>query len=580
MKSLKYSEILARNSDLEKSMSGKPYRVALLSNVVVNQLKEILEFVLRERGINAYVICGDYDNIVQDSMRFRDVDATVIFWETANLTEGLHATAEALNPEDLDAIVERVEREMEMVFESVKDIPLVLFNRFSALQFTMDELRPGVLQQISSRLNTHLDRLMPSHQIAVNLDSVLAQVGLNASADFRQFQSSKALYTLDFLKSYAEYVAPAFLSVTGKMRKLLVLDCDNTLWGGVLGEDGERQIQMNDSNRVGRIFREVQQTLSGFRKRGVLLALCSKNNPADVDQVLAEHPDMILRGNDFVAKKINWQDKATNIRQLAQDLNLGLDSIVFVDDSPFEIGLVKDELPQVACVTVPDSLSDYPATVRRLAREFFALSATSEDLRKTEMYQEEQARDGAKAKYSNLDEYLQSLELRVCVSWNSGVLVSRAAQLTQKTNQFNLTTNRYTEADIERMLSNKNFLVASFTVADRYGDYGIVGLLILELADGGREGRVDTFLMSCRVIGRNVEKAVFDHLVLRLREMGVDKLCAEYRRTLKNDQVSGFYPSLGFNTVMAEPDLSKYYLVLADYRQSGIDYIEVMEDAC
>lgn len=579
MNLLKYSEILARNRELGRTAVGKPYRIALLSNIVVNQLGEILEFVLRGRGINAEVVYGDYDNIVQDSIRFKDVDAAVVFWEAANLVDGLHASAEDMEANELAALVERVEREMELALGNLRDVPLVLFNRFSALLFARDDLRNGALQRLCDRLNATLDRIVSPHQIAVNMDRVLAQVGLSAAADFRQFQSAKALYTIELFKSYAEHVAPAFFAVTGRIRKVLVLDCDNTLWDGILGEDGDSQIQMNNATRSGRIFREVQQILKGFRKQGVLLALCSKNNSGDVDRILTDHPDMLLRNDDWVAKKINWQDKATNLRQMSAELNLGLDSFVFVDDSSFELGLVQDELPQVACVKVPETLSDYPAVMRRLAREFFVLSRTSEDLRKTEMYRQEQMRGETKARFATLDDYLRSLGLLVRVAWNDAISVARAAQLTQKTNQFNLTTRRYTEADLARMLAEGNFAIATFAVSDRYGDYGITGLAIVQIEAEGGVASIDTLLISCRVIGRNVECAFFDYLVGKLRAMGVAKLQAEYLRTPKNDQVSGFYDSLGFHTIVAEAGLWKYDLTLADYQQSEIDYIEVKENA-
>jgi len=576
MKLLKYSEILARNRELGRMVKGKSYRIALLSNIVVNQLGEILEFELRRRGINAEVLYGDYDNIVQDSIRFKDVDAAVVFYETANLVDSLHASAEAMTTGELAMLAGRVEQEMELVLDNLSEVPLVLFNRFSALLFAPDDLRDGALQRICNRLNAKLNQTVTANQLAVNMDRLLAQVGLPAAADFRQFQSTKALYTIKLLKTYAEHVAPAFLSVTGRMRKVLVLDCDGTLWGGILGEDGDSQIQMNNSTRPGRIFREIQQMLKGLRRHGVLLALCSKNNPEDVDRVFAEHPDMLLRDDDWAAKKINWQDKATNLRQISAELNLGLDSFVFVDDSAFELGLVQDELPNVACVKVPETLSDYPAVMRHLAREFFVLTRTAEDMRKTEMYQQEQARGETKVQFTSLDDYLRSLGLVVRVAWNDEVALDRAAQLSQKTNQFNLTTRRYTEADMVRMLRDNSFAIATFAVEDRYGNYGIAGLSIVCIkAD---IASMDTFLMSCRVIGRNVERAFFDYLINKLCEMGMVRLEAEYLRTHNNDQVSGFYDALGFQLVFAKEGQRNYNLLLADYQPSGINYIEVKKD--
>ena len=351
---------------------------------------------------------------------------------------------------------------------------------------------------------------MASNQIIVHLDNVLAKVGHDASVDFRQFQSSKALYTIGFFKSYAEAVMPAFMAATGRVKKLLVLDCDNTLWGGIIGEDGYNGFELSDLTMRGMAFREVQTILKGFLRDGLLLALCSKNNLTDIDQVLNDHPEMILRNDDLVAKKINWHDKVANLRELASELNLGLDSFVFVDDSSFEVGYVQKELPEVMCIQVPLNISEYSSVIRKLRREFFSLARTSEDDNKTKMYQQEHLRKQQSSQFNSIDEYLTSLGLKIKVFWDSLIPVSRAAQLTQKTNQFNLTTKRYTEADIHCMLSDSSYWIATFSVEDRYGDYGVTGMTIIQRDKVvPNQCVIDSLLMSCRVIGRNIELRVF-----------------------------------------------------------------------
>jgi FkbH-like protein len=579
MKLLKYSEIISRNREMSLNSVGKTYKLVLLSNIVINQLGDILEFELRSHGINATVVFGDYDNIVQDSARFQDVDAAILFWEASSLVDGLHASADAMDSGELDALAQRVECEIALVTANLRKVPLVLFNRFSSLLFSQVAIRDSALEMLCSKLNSALDRNVAMHHMTINMEKVMAQIGLAAVADFRQFQLTKSLYTIELYKTYVDYVAPIFYAIAGKMRKVLVLDCDNTLWGGILGEDGDSQIQMNPSTRAGRVFGEVQQIVKGFRKQGVLLALCSKNNPADVNRILSSHPDMLLRDSELVAKKVNWEDKATNLRELAAELNLGLDSFVFVDDSSFEIGLIQEQLPQVCCVKVPDSLSDYPATMRRVAREFFVISRTAEDMQKTEMYRQEHARDEVKAQFNSIDDYLISLGLGVRITWRDDESVARMAQLSQKTNQFNLTTRRYTESDITRMLSDDSFVVALISVSDRYGNYGITGLAVVRLGSEAGVANIEALLMSCRIIGRNIERVFFDHLVGRLQSKGVTKLYAQYLRTAKNDQVSGYYDSLGLQMVSSGSGEQKYELSLIDYRQSGINYIEVTEDA-
>ncbi|MFH1933650.1 MAG: HAD-IIIC family phosphatase [Pseudomonadota bacterium] len=572
---MKYSEILSRNRELGALQSGEKYQIVLLSNIVVNPLKEILEFFLRGQGINANVVIGDYDNIVQDSSRFAAANAVIVFWEAANLTEGFHALIASQSADVIAALVERVENEMDLVLKNLQRVPLVLINSFSSLFFGVDELRDGPLKLFCKRLNAALGVRVAPNQLIVDLDSILAKVGLGAAADFRQFQSSKALYSVDFFKAYAGVVEPAFRAATGRVRKVLVLDCDNTLWAGILGEDGASGIQMGNASLKGRVFREVQQILKGFRRQGILLALCSKNNPEDVDDVLATHPDIILKAEDLVAKKVNWQNKATNLQKLAAELNLGIDSFVFVDDSSFEIGLIEKELPQIKCVRVPEVLSEYPAVMREVVREFFSLSQTAEDAQKTEQYRQEHQRKTQAAMFDTIDDYLISLGMKLNIIWGKGVSVSRASQMTQKTNQFNLTTRRYTEGDIQRMLDNSNYFVAVFSVEDRYGDYGVTGLAIIEKEQNGiKSARIDTLLMSCRVIGRNVEYAFFDQLIDKLRQDGIKTLHAEYIVTPRNEQVSHFYDALGFSVETSSDTQRGYVINLDAYQFRNITYVD------
>lgn len=575
MKSLKYSKILARNRELGKSCTGKPYRIALLSNIVVNQLGEILEFSLRSQGINAEVVYGDYDNIVQDSSRFNNADAVLIFWEVANLVNGLHAQADEMADAELDALASKVKGEIGLVLGNLRYMPLVLLNRFTALPFCADELMATALERLCVTLNGAIEAQRMPNLLSIDIDRIFSKTGLRAATDFRQYQSSKALYAVDFLKGYAEHVEPAFLSVAGRGRKALVLDCDNTLWGGVLGEDGENGIQIGDSTRAGKVFREVQHIIKGLKQEGVMLALCSKNNPEEVAHVFDAHPGMVLRNDDFVARSVNWQDKAANLRALSLEMNIGLDSMVFVDDSEFELGLIRESLPEVLLIPVPASLSEYPSVMRHARRHFFKLSQTAEDAHKTRMYQQEGARKIAAEQYSSVEDYLRSLALKIHVLRDEQVPVERVAQLTQKTNQFNLTARRYTEADVSRFLADGRHLLATISVTDRFGDYGVTGLAIVELDDLRAEARIDSFLMSCRIIGRNIEFAFFDYLVDALRKKGVAHLLASYLSTPKNSQVSNFFDSLGFETTDRNEQQASYRISLCDYASKRINYIEV-----
>ncbi len=573
---MKFTEILKRNRELSTQFTGNEYKIALLSNITMGQLKEVLELTLREEGINANVVVGGYDSIVQDSSLFSETKAALVFWEACNLIDGFHNSSFSMSAEDLSFLAERVEGEIDLILNNLKDTPLVLINYFSSALFHMDILRNGPLSNLCKRLNSTLDRKVGPNQICVNLDVALAKVGLGSSVDFRQFQSTKALYTINFFKVYSELVKPAFMAATGRAKKILVLDCDNTLWGGIIGEDSYSGIQMSDETLKGKVFQEVQTILRGLKREGVLLALCSKNNLSDINEVLSKHPDMVLKNNDFAAKKINWKDKATNLRELAIELNLGLDSFLFVDDSAFEIGLIQRELPQVKCVQVPQNLSEYPSIMRELKQNFFNLSRTGEDALRTEMYLQEQQRKDQAFRFKSVEDYLASLDLKIKILCDMQIPVSRAAQMTQKTNQFNLTTRRYTEADILRMVNDSHYMLVVFSVEDRYGDYGATGMIIVR-QDSNTPGNalIDSFLMSCRIIGRNIEYKIFDEVVQILWTRGINYLRAEYLRTEKNSQVELFYDHIGFNLVMENKQHRIYGLNLAEYRPKNIRYIEV-----
>lgn len=572
---MKLTEILKRNRELSHSLTGEKYQIAVIANITVSQIKEVLEFTLREAGLNAEVIVGDYDAILQDSVRFAGAKAVMIFWEAGNLIEGLHNKADLMLVENLEALALQIEGVMDLVLHNLKNTPLVLLNRFSSALFNPNPLREGALQKLCKRLNLALESKVGTYQIIVDLDAVLAEVSLGASVDLRQFMSAKALYSVEFFGAYAKAVKPAFMAATGRAKKILVLDCDNTLWGGILDEDGPEGIQLNDATPKGKVYREVQAVFRSLKNEGVLLALCSKNNSSDVQKVMREHPDMIVKGDDLVAQKVNWQDKATNLREIALELNLGLDSFVFVDDSSFEMGLIQKELPQVTCVQVPQNLSEYPSRMRELRRDFFSLSRTDEDQRKTKMYQHEILRKEEARNFTSTEDYLATLKLKLTIMWSPQIPVARAAQMSQKTNQFNLTTRRYTEADIQRMLDDPLCRMATFSVADRHGDYGVSGMIIIQQdKDDPSQAVIDSFLMSCRVIGRNVERVFFDEVIQALQGIGLAHLRGEYLSTAKNSQVQQFYSALGFESVTQTEKRREYQLTLANYRSSGISYIE------
>jgi FkbH-like protein len=333
-------------------------------------------------------------------------------------------------------------------------------------------------------------------------------------------------------------------------RKVLVVDLDNTLWGGIVGELGPTGVALGEEGS-GRAYRDFQRSLKALQRTGVLLAVASKNNQSDVDEILDENPAMILRREDFAAVVANWEPKADNIVKIAEALNLGTDSFVFIDDNPVERDLIRKFLPEVAVPDFPDRVENLPDwLLREVAPAHFGKYAvTAEDEGKTEQYRANTARQKLAASF-DLDGYLRELNIECNIHVDAAGHVARAAQMTQKTNQFNLTTRRYEVTDLARFVESAEHAVLMLDYRDRFGDEGSVALAIVDLA----QGRIDTFLASCRVIGRKVETRLLDKAVELCRDRGLHKVIGEYIPSRKNKMVASFYEDHGFKPLTTSPD--------------------------
>ena len=333
-----------------------------------------------------------------------------------------------------------------------------------------------------------------------------------------------------------------------------MLDLDNTLWGGVLGEDGISGIKMG-GDYPGKAFAFFQKLLLQLSKAGVILTVCSKNNEADVLEAWDKNPFMVLKKEHFAAYRINWTDKATNIKELADELNLGLDSFVFIDDNPTERELIKQMLPMVSVPEFPAQPYELPVFFKMVVEDYFKVySITEEDKKKTEQYKANAARAQAQHSFTDFGAFLESLDIQITIEAANEFNIPRIAQMTQKTNQFNLTTKRYTDADVKGFLAN-GWKIWCISVADRFGDNGITGCIIIN----GDE--IDTFLLSCRILGKGIEKAFIKKIMTLLKEGGVSSVKAAYLPTAKNAQVADFYDRCGFPCVAENADGSKNYLL-------------------
>lgn len=358
---------------------------------------------------------------------------------------------------------------------------------------------------------------------------------------YRQHPSLEALP--DLAESYVAIVR----AVLGMARKVLVADLDNTLWGGIIGEDGIDGIKIGPDSHEGEAYLAVQQYLLELQCRGILLAVCSKNNPEDARLPFLRHPQMVLKLEDFAAFRANWEDKVTNLRAIAQELCLGLDSFVFLDDNPVECEWVRSQLPEVAVVEVGNPPL---STLRRLdrARYFEALSLSGEDLARADQYRVEAQRKTLFSSSVSLHDFLEKLQMEAAVEEVTAKNLARVTQLVNKTNQFNLTTRRYTEAQVRQIAEDPSCWIRAFRLADRMGSYGLIGVLICRPSQGAA-WEIDTWLMSCRVLGREMEKFMLDRLIEAASQRGISHIEGTYLPTAKNGLVKDLYDLLGFDRV-------------------------------
>jgi FkbH-like protein len=394
----------------------------------------------------------------------------------------------------------------------------------------------------------------------VDVASLAAAIGFQNWHDPRMWYLTRSRWSRTALHALAERYTAAICCSVGRIRKCIVVDLDNTLWGGVVGEEGIEGLKLGEDG-IGRSYVEFQIELLNLHSKGTLLAICSKNNAEDALEVFRSHPAMRLREENFAAIRINWEDKASNLRALAEELNIGLDSFVFLDDNAAERSLIRQTLPEVLVPDLPADPSGYRTLLLELAaRHFYRIGITAEDWRSGEAYQAQAERRKLEASATSLAEYYRTLGMRARIGRADAFTIPRIAQLTQKTNQFNLTTRRYSEAEIWSASQNPDCAVWWLELTDQFGPNGLVGVLILRRQQQGTLG-IDTFLLSCRVMGRTAEDAF---LAAIAREMGASGLIGEYRPTAKNAVVCDLYPRLGFRLLRQEAGAELWEWKLAE----------------
>ncbi len=414
------------------------------------------------------------------------------------------------------------------------------------------------------KLNYELMLLSQRHPelVVVDLASLQSAIGRERMFSPNVYMSTEMVLSIDSLPAIASRTVDAIAACTGSFKKCLILDLDNTMWGGVIGDDGLEGIQLGHGLGIGKAFTEFQQWVKKLRQRGIIICVASKNDDAVAREPFERHPEMVLRLEDIAVFQANWETKVDNIRTIQSILNISFDSMVFLDDNPFERSIVRENIPGITVPELPDDPALYLEYLYSL-NLFETASYSTADKDRTKQYQVEAERVSLSRTFTNEDDFLKSLTMESVVSGFTAFNTPRVAQLSQRSNQFNLRTVRYSEADITSFAADNNIIDLAFTLKDKFGDNGLIAVVIMRALDS-ETLFVDTWFMSCRVLKRGMENFTLNTMVERARMGGYKRIIGEYLPTAKNAMVREHYPSLGFDAVEGED--GKYILDVTNYQ--------------
>lgn len=557
-----YAKYLFFDSEINKEDYSNEFRIAILRNYTVEMLIPVLRGEVALQSTFPAVYVGEYDNVFQEVMQGKSSlykfkpDVINISICLQNLSPKLAYEYTSLSYTQITTEVERIRNFYANVIIAIREntnaAVLIenLYRESVACAGILDYQLKISEKNIVDELNKAIYDLALQHEnvYVVDVNSIIYELGYKNAVDYQAWDKSKNPFSKEMLVSLGQEYMQYYSVLLGKMKKCIVLDCDNTLWGGIVGEDGPYGLKIGD-DYPGIAYKHFQQEIIHLKNRGIIITLCSKNNEQDVWEVFDSNPNMVLSKNDIVDFEINWDSKAENIKKIAERINIGLDSIVFVDDSPFECELVRNQLPEVEVIQLGKNISENASLIRR-CRLFNSLALTEDDKNRNASYKAEQVRKNLQSKYNTMDEYLSSLNMKAIIRRNMPEDVPRIAQMTQKTNQFNLTTRRYTESDIIGYIDSGSADVISIKLADDISDMGIIGAAIILYKD--KIALIDTFLLSCRALGRRVEDVLYEYVVQQAKRRRCISLQGEYIRTKKNQQVEDLYERFGMNKLSCQ----------------------------
>lgn len=550
------SFVVSRFEKIRGAVALQPHRVAIARSATYEPVAPLLRAAGFVAGLDLALHIGDFNAYTQElvdggsNLYGFQPDTIILAVESRDAAPRLWRDWADLSPEDAAAETAAAAERFRGLMDALR--------RYSNANLIVhslampEALARGVLDaqvamsqaEAFQAINREIRAAARAHRgiYVLDYDALAARHGREQWRDERKWLTVRMPFASAHLSAVAGEWMRFLHPISGKVAKVVAVDLDNTLWGGVVGEDGFDGIKLG-GEYPGAAYRDVQRALLDLRQRGILLAVCSKNNPADAMEVLERHPEMLLRPEHFASLRINWQDKAANLREIAAELNLGIDAVAFVDDNPVERQQVRAGVPEAMVIEMPRDAAGFARAIRE-APVFERLALSSEDLQRGDMYRAERERQKLETTAGSREDFYRSLEQVAELGRVSASTVARVAQLTQKTNQFNLTTRRYSEPQIEAMAASAEWRVYWIRVRDRFSDNGLVGVAILRAAEAAWE--IDTLLLSCRVIGRTVETALLAFLLEQAEAAGAQRVEGWFLPTKKNAPAREFYASHGF----------------------------------
>ncbi len=538
------------------------FRLGVLSNSTIDLTIPALIASAARHGLALDTIVPPYDQVAQQALT-PDSQINTSHPDAVLFAIDYRALPLRTTSGDADAAAATVRGAMAFL-ETLRNAvrantnAVCIFQTFAApvetLFGSLDRALPGSLRNLLDTINRELAQMVyGSGDVLLDVASIAETIGLADWHSPELWNMGKIAFSCDLIPLYAEHVSRTIAALRGKSRKVLILDLDNTVWGGVIGDDGLEGIKVAQGDSCGEAHLAVQRMALDLRQRGIVLAVSSKNTDEVAREPFERHPEMLLKLEHIAVFQANWNDKATNIISIAQELSLGLDAMVFLDDNPVERGLIRSMLPQVAVPELPEDPALY-ARILAAGGYFEAVTFAGEDLKRAGFYQDNARRASLQQQVGGLDDYLAALDMTITLQSFDTQGRARIVQLINKSNQYNLTTRRYTEPEIDEVMVDTSAFTLQVRLADMFGDNGMISVVICRMSKFESAWEIDTWLMSCRVLGRKVEHMVLAELIKHARESDLDKLVGIYRPTDRNKLVVDHYQRLGFTKISQEDD--------------------------